>query len=99
MHDASAKNAKFFIPPLRPTLSTVHDDFDFHSPPLALSSTVTSVLKAVAPGAPTKDNHTITLKILTDSKVLRSIIFIRAYTRIVILNKARVYCVKYTQDD
>ncbi|KAK3172110.1 hypothetical protein OEA41_004195 [Lepraria neglecta] len=68
-------------------------------PPSAPSSTVTSILEAAAPEAPTKDSHTITLKILNGSKVLRSIVFIRACTRTAILNEARAYCVKRAQDD
>ncbi len=99
MHNAPAEDAEFLIPPPRPALSTVCDDFDIHSPPLASSSTVTSVLEAGAPGAPTEDSHTITLKILSGSKVLRSIAFIRACTRTAILNEAKAYCVKRAQDD
>ena len=94
MHNAPAKNAEFLISPLRPTLSTVYDNFDTYSPPLASLFTVTFVLEVTALGASTKDSHIITLKILNSSKVLRSIAFIRACTRTVILNEAKVNCVK-----
>ncbi len=99
MHNAPAEDAEFLVPPPRPALSAVRDDFDFHPPPLAPPSTVTSVLEAAAPGSPTEDSHTITLKILNGNKVLRSIVFIRACTRTAILNEARAYCVKCAQDD
>ena len=98
MHNAPAEDAECLVPPPRP-LSGVRDDFDFHPPPLAPSSTVTSVLEAAAPGAPTEDSYTITLRILNGSKVLRSLVFIRACTRTAILNEARAYCVKYVQDN
>ena len=100
MHTGPAEDALFLVPPPRPALCAGRDKSDFHSsPPLAPSSTVTSVLEAAAPEAPTKDSHTITLKILNGSKVLRSIVFIRACTRTAILNEARAYCVKCAQDD
>ena len=100
MSSAPAENAEFLIPSLRPTLCAGHDKSDFHSPPLsAPSSTVTSVLEATALEAPMKDSHTITLKILNGSKVLRSIVSIRACTRTAILNEARANCVKCAQDD
>ena len=67
--------------------------------PAAPSSTVTSILEAAAPGAPTEDSHTITLKILNGSKILRSVVFIRACTRTAILNEAKAYCVKCAQND
>ena len=100
MHSAPAEDAEFLVPPPRPALSAVRHKFDFHPPPaLAPSSIVTSVLEAAAPEAPTEDSHTITLKILNGSKVLRSIVFIRACTRTAILNEARAYCMKFAQDD
>lgn len=100
MHSAPAEDAEFLVPPPRPALSAVHTKFGFHSPPpSAPSSIVTSVLEAAAPEAPTEDSHTITLKILNGSKVLRSIVFIRACTRTAILTEARAYCVKCAQDD
>ncbi|KAI9718433.1 MAG: hypothetical protein M1812_004154 [Candelaria pacifica] len=95
MHNASAEDAEILEPPPRPALSAVRGDLDFHAP----SSTVTSVLEAAAPEAPTEDRHTITLKILNDSKVLRSIVSIRACTRTAIFNEARAYCARYAQDD
>lgn len=100
MHTGSAEDAEFLVLPPRPALCAGRDKSDFHSSsPSAPSSTVTSVLEAAAPEAPTKDSHTITLKILNGSKVLRSIVFIRACTRTAILNEARAYCVKCAQDD
>jgi len=102
MHNAPAEDVEFRVPPPKPALSDVRDT-DFHpsppSPPSAPSSIVTSVIEAAAPGAPTEDSHTITLKIFSGSKVLRSVVFIRACTRTAILNEARAYCVKYAQDD
>ena len=67
--------------------------------PSAPSSAVTSILEAAAPEAPMEDSHTITLKILNGSKIIRSVVFIRACTRTAILNEARAYCVKRAQDD
>ncbi len=100
MHSALIEDADFLVPPLKPALSAVRDNFEFHPPPpSAPSSIATSVLEAAAPEAPTEDSHTITLKILSGSKVLRSIVFIRACTRTAILNEARAYCVEYAQDD
>ena len=100
MHSVPAEDAKFLVPPPRPALCAGRDKSDFHSPPpSAPSSTMTSVLEAAAPEAPTKDSHTITLKILNGSKVLRSIVFIRACTRTAILNEAKAYCTKCAQDD
>jgi len=100
MHSAPTEDAEFLVPPLKPALSAVRDNFEFHPPPpSAPSSIATSVLEAAAPEAPTEDSHTITLKILSGSKVLRSIVFIRACTRTAILNEARAYCVECAQDD
>lgn len=100
MHSTPAEDAEFLVPLPRPALCTVRDKSNFHlTHPLAPSSTVTSILEAAAPEAPTKDSHTITLKILNGSKVLRSIVFIRACTRTAILNEAKAYCVKCAQGD
>ena len=100
MHSAPAENAEFLVPPPRPALCAVRDKSDYHSPPpSAPSSTATSVLETAAPEAPTEYGHTITLKILNGSKVLRAIVFIRACTRTAILNEARAYYVKWAQDD
>ncbi len=99
MHNAPAEDVEFRVPPPRLALSAVRD-IDFHPPPLsAPSPIVTSVIEAAAPEAPTEDSHTITLKIFNGSKVLRSVVFIRACTRTAILNEARAYCVKCAQDD
>ena len=98
-HNAPAEDAEFLVPPSRPALSAVHDDSNFHPPPLATSSTVTSVLKAAAQGTPTEDSHTITLKVLNGSKVLRSVVFIKNCTRTAILNETRAYCMKCAQND
>ena len=100
MDSAPAENAEFLVPPPRPALCAVRDKPDYHSPPpSAPSSTATSVLETAAPEAPTEYGHTITLKILNGSKVLRAIVFIRACTRTAILNEARAYYVKWAQDD
>ncbi len=94
------EDAEFLVPPSWPALCAVRDKSDFYSPPpSAPSSTVTSVLETAAPKAPTEDGHTITLKILNGSKVLRAIVFIKACTRTAILNEARAYCVKSARDD
>jgi len=45
------------------------------------------------------DIHTIALKILNGSKVLRSIISIETCTRTAILSEARAYCVECAQDN
>ena len=95
MHTGPIEDAEFLIPPLRPALCAGRDKSNFDSSSSsAPSSTVTSVLKATAPEALTKNSYIITLKILNGSKVLRSIVFIRAYTRMAILNEVRAYCVK-----
>lgn len=100
MHSALAESAEFIVPPPRAALSAVGDESDFRSPPpSAPSSIVTRILEAAAPKAPTEDSHTITLKILTDSRTLRSIVFVRACTRTAILKEARAYCAKRSQDD
>ena len=100
MHIDPAEDGEFLIPPPRPALCAGCDKSDSHSPPpSAPSSIVTSVFEAEAPEAPTIDGHTITLKILNGSKVLRSIIFIKACTRTAILNEAKAYCAKCAQDD
>jgi len=39
------------------------------------------------------------LQIPNGSKILRAVVFIRAYTRTAILNEARAFCVKLAQDD
>ncbi|KAL8875766.1 MAG: hypothetical protein Q9198_005921 [Flavoplaca austrocitrina] len=93
IHGAPAEDAM-------PALIALRSKFGFVPPsPSAPSSTVTSILEAAAPEAPTKDSHTITLKILNGSKVFRSIVFIETCTRTAILNEARAYCVKRAQDD
>ncbi|KAL9131093.1 MAG: hypothetical protein Q9175_006854 [Cornicularia normoerica] len=100
MHSAPAENAEFLVPPPRPALCAVRDKSDYHSPPpSAPSSTAASVLETAAPEASTEYGHTITLKILNGSRVLRAIVFIRACTRTAILNEARAYYVKWVQDD
>jgi len=99
MHNAPAEDVKFRVLPPRPALSAVRDTDSHPPPPSAPSSIVTSVIEAAAPESPTEDSHTITLKILNGSKVLRSVVFIRACTRTAILNEARAYCVKCAQDD
>ncbi|KAL9622826.1 MAG: hypothetical protein Q9204_007995, partial [Flavoplaca sp. TL-2023a] len=67
IHGAPAEDAMPALIALRPKFGFVPP------PPSAPSSTVTSILEAAAPEAPTKDSHTITLKILNGSKVFRSI--------------------------
>lgn len=100
MHSTPAQDAEFLVPPPRLALSAARKKSGFHSlPPSASSSTVTSVLEAAAPEAPTKDSHTIALKILNGSNVLRSIVLVRACTRTAILNEARAYCMKRAQND
>ena len=98
-----AEPTEFMAPPPKPALSAVRDELDLNHPrtPSAPPSTKTSVFEAAAAPeeAPTEDSHTITLKILHGSKVLRSIVFIKACTRTAILNEARAYCVKYARDD
>jgi hypothetical protein len=98
IRNAPAEDLELLVPPPGPALSPGRDP-DFHPPPpSAPSSIVTSVTEAAAPEAP-EDSHTITLEILNGSKVLRSVVFIRACTRTAILNEARRYCVKCAQDD
>lgn len=100
LHSARARDAEFLKPPPRPALGALRDEIDSHpSPPSAPSSIATTVLEAAAPKAPTRDSHTITLKILNGSKVHRSIVFIRACTRTAILNEARAYCEKCAEDN
>ena len=100
MPSPPVEHTEFMGPPPKPALSAVRDELDFHHPPPP-SSTKTSVFEAAAAQeeAPTEDSHTITLKILHGSKVLRSIVFIRACTRTAILKEARAYCVKCARDD
>ena len=93
IHGAPAEDAMPALIALRPKFGFVPP------PPSAPSSKVTSIVEAAAPEAPTKDSHTITLKILNGSKVFRSIVFIETCTRTAILNEAKAYCVKRAQDD
>ena len=95
--NAPAEDSELLVPPPGPALDPGRYP-GFHPPPSAPSSIVTSVIEAAAPEAP-EDSHTITLEILNGSKVLRSIVFVRACTRTAILNEARRYCVKCAQDD
>ncbi len=100
MHSAPAENTEFLVPPPGSALCAVRDKSDSQSPPpLAPSHSATSVLETAASEAPTEDGHTITLKILNGSKVLRAIVFIRVCTRTAILNEARAYYMKWAQDD
>ena len=103
MPSPPAEPTEFMAPPPKPALSPVRDKFDSNHPrtPSAPPSTKTSVFEAAAAPeeAPTEDSHTITLKILHGSKVLRSIVFIKACTRTAILKEARAYCVKCARDD
>lgn len=99
MHNAPAEDAEFLLPPSGPTHNAVRNELGFHSPPSAPSPIVTSVLETAASEAPMEDGHTIMLKILNGSKVLRSIIFVRGCTQTAILTEARAYCVKRAQDD
>ena len=100
MHSAPTENADFLIPPPSPALCAVRDKSDDHSPPpSAPSSAATPVLENAASDAPREDGHTITLKILNGSQVLRAIVFIRVCTRTAILNEARAYCMKWAEGD
>lgn len=100
MHCAPAENAKFLVPPPRPALCAVRDKSDYHSPPpSAPSSIASSVFETAASEASTEDGHTIALKILNGSRVLRAIVFVRACTRTAILNETRAYYAKWAQDD
>ena len=103
MPSPPAEPTEFMGPPPKPALSAVRDELDLNHPrtPSAPPSTKTSVFEAAAAPeeAPTEDSHTITLKILHGSKVLRSIVFIKACTRTAILKEARAYCAKCARDD
>ena len=91
---------KSFVSPPRSATSSVHRKSNADPDPApAQLSTASSVLEAATPEAPIQDGHTLTLKIINGSKILRSVIFIEACTRTAILNAARVYCVKRGQDD
>ncbi|KAI4285995.1 MAG: hypothetical protein L6R38_000222 [Xanthoria sp. 2 TBL-2021] len=97
---APAENIELLVHHPRPPVWARRGSCDVHSPPPSGPlSTVTSVLEDAAPEAPTKDSHTITLKILNGSKVFRSIVFIRDCTRTAILNEARAYCVRCAESN
>lgn len=100
-HDHPPKDFKFPISPSGPSMSTVRRNTFHPVPPSAPSSTslVTAKIEAVAAPKALEDSHTITLKILSNSQVLRSVVWIRACTRTAILNEARSYCMKCAQDD
>ncbi|KAL9016618.1 MAG: hypothetical protein Q9185_006030 [Variospora sp. 1 TL-2023] len=68
-------------------------------PPTVPSSTRTSVLEDATPEPPTRDSHTITLKIVNGSKVFRSIISTPDCTRTAILHEARAYCVRRAESN
>ncbi|KAK4691661.1 hypothetical protein P7C71_g5383, partial [Lecanoromycetidae sp. Uapishka_2] len=100
MHGVPAEDGASLISSPRPALRAGRDDFDFNSPPPSVRlSTKTSVPDTAAPEAPMQDSHTITLTILSGSKVLRCVILIRDCTRTAILNEAKAYCMKCAQDD
>lgn len=95
MHNASAEDAEFFIPSLRPALSVLRNDFDFDLFLLALLFVIIFVFKVAAPGTPTKNNYIIMFKIFNGSKIFKFIVFIKTYTRTVILKKTKICYVKY----
>jgi len=95
MHNASAEDAEFFIASLRPALSVLRNDFDFDLFLLALLFVIIFVFKVAAPGTPTKNNYIIMFKMFNGSKIFKSIVFIKTYTRTVILKKTKIYYVKY----
>ena len=95
---APTEDTEFIVRPPSPALSAVRPEIDSQLPPLAPSSTGTPVLEAAAPEPSTEDSHTIMLKILNGSKVLRCIVFIRTCMRTAILNEARAHCAKRAQD-
>ncbi|KAI4138460.1 MAG: hypothetical protein LQ341_004659 [Variospora aurantia] len=68
-------------------------------PPTLRSPTIISVLEDAAPEPPTRDSHTITLKIVNGSKVFRTIISVEDCTRTAILNEARAYCVRRAESN
>ena len=91
---------KSFVSSPRSATSSVHRKGNADPDPApAQLSTASSVLEAATPEAPIQDGHTLTLKIIAGSKILRSVVFIEACTRSAILNAARAYCVKRVQDD
>ncbi|KAL8756018.1 MAG: hypothetical protein Q9199_003223 [Rusavskia elegans] len=97
---APAENIELLVHHPRPPVWARRGSCDVHSPPPSGPlSTVTSVLEDAAPEAPTKDSHTITLKIRNGSKVFRSIVFIRDCTRTAILNEVRAYCVRCAESN
>ena len=102
VHSAPAEGAESLVPPPTPDLCAVRDKSDDHSPPPSApsSSVAASVLETAVPEAPTEeDGHTITLKILNGSTVLRAMVFIKVCTRTAILHEARAYYMKWAQDD
>ena len=99
-HSGPSEVAKSFVSPPRSATSSVHRKINADPDPApAQLSTASSVLEAATPEAPIQDGHTLTLKIINGSKILRSVVFIEACTRSAILNAARAYCVKRGQDD
>lgn len=100
MDSRPAEDDECLIPPRRAAHNAEHKNLKFHpSPPSVPSSRMTSIFEDAAPGAPPEDSHSITLKILYGSKVLRSVVFVRACTRTAILNEAKEYCAKCARDD
>ncbi|KAL8784133.1 MAG: hypothetical protein Q9195_009157 [Heterodermia aff. obscurata] len=92
--------AKLFVSPPRSATSSVHRKSNADAdPPPAQLSTMSSVLEPVTPEAQMHEGHAIALKIIHGSKILRSVVFVKACTRTAILNEAREYCVKHVQDD
>ena len=98
VHDNPPQDFERLVSTPEPAVSAVRDD-GFLPSPSAPSSIVPSIVEAAAPKAPEDHHHTIALKILSGTTVLRFVVFIRACTRTAILNEARIYCMQRAQED
>jgi len=98
-HNARDKDIEFLTTPSSPAFGAVGHIASYQPHQSASSPIVISASGAAAPEAPAEGSHTIMLQIPNGSKILRAVVFIRAYTRTAILNEARAFCVKLAQDD
>ena len=97
-HNGPAEDVEFFESPPRSATSSGDAKGDVHRllPRMQLSRGH-PVLETAAPGPPVQESHAIALKIISGSKILRSVVFITASTQTAVLTEARTYYGKYVQ--
>ncbi|KAL8990380.1 MAG: hypothetical protein Q9177_000955 [Variospora cf. flavescens] len=100
IYGAPAENIELLVHhPRRPVWARRGTCASPSPPPTLPSPTIVSVLEDAAPEPPTRDSHTITLKIVNGSKIFRTIISVQDCTRTAILDEARAYCVRRAESN